>query len=100
MITFEISINGKLLYRTGVGEFGMLTAEVMWARIQQRPEMVHEELSVHATSLAGGTDEHSEWPRAELRIGDEIRIKVVEFEKFEEPSRSGALESFRPEPER
>jgi hypothetical protein len=98
MVIFDISVNGRQLYRTGVGEFGMLTAETMWARIQQRAGQVHEQLSVRATSLSGdeGDECHSEWPRTEFNVGDEIRIRVVDSDNFDEPARSGALDTFAP----
>jgi hypothetical protein len=101
MVTFEISVNGKPLYRTGAGEFGMLTAEVMWARIQQRGGAVHEELTAFATSLAGGgVDCHSQWPRTDLKMGDEILIRIVDSQDFDKPFRSGSLEDLKPDEER
>src|SRR5277367_3520587 len=94
MITFEISVNGNLLCRTGVGEFGILTAELMWARIQTQRGTPQEELTIRATSLAG--ELHSQWLPADLKLGDEIRIRIVDSDDFDEPWDSGTLDSLRP----
>jgi hypothetical protein len=76
----------------------MLTAEVMWARIQRGAAAVHEELTVSATSMAGeNVDCHSQWPRIELQTGDEVLIRVVDAENFDEPESSGTLENLRPD---
>ena len=95
MVTFDIRVNGTPLYRTGVGDFGLLTAELMWHRIQTDAGPVAEDLSIHATALL--SSEHSSWPRVALKVGDEVLIRVVDADEFDEPSQSGPLESFSPD---
>jgi hypothetical protein len=43
MVALEISMNGKIAYTVGVGERGMMTAEVGWAAIDQKSGTTFEE---------------------------------------------------------
>ena len=79
MRAFKISLNGKNLCLAGVGARGVLTAIVDWVA-QDRGE----ELSLQVGGLAN--EEHLEWTRQKrLRVGDEIRVKIVEAASVDKP---------------
>jgi len=79
MRAFKVLLNGKKLCLAGVGERGVLTAIVDWVS-QDRGE----HLSLHVGALANET--HLEWTRPQrLRVGDEIRVKIVETASVDKP---------------
>jgi len=72
MRAFNVSLNGKKLCLAGVGERGVLSAIVSWVAGDRG-----EDLFLHVGGLAN--EEHIDWVRQKhLRVGDEIRVKVLE----------------------
>ena len=72
MRAFDVSLNGEKLCLAGVGERGVLSAIVSWVAGDRG-----EDLFLHVGGLAN--EEHIDWVRQRhLRVGDEIRVKVVE----------------------
>ena len=79
MRAFKVTLNGKKLCLAGVGERGVLTAIVDWVA-QDRGE----ELSLQVGGLAN--EAHLKWTRQKrLRVGDEIRVKIVEAASVDKP---------------
>lgn len=72
MIAFEVYLNGKKLCVAGIGNEGVVTAIVDWVG---RPEGASSELSV--SGLISPAREHVKWVDRKLRVGDQIRVKVV-----------------------
>jgi hypothetical protein len=79
MRAFKVSLNGKELCLAGVGERGVLTAIVDWVAGDRG-----EELSLQVGGLAN--EEHLKWTtQKRLRVGDEIRVKIVEAASVDRP---------------
>jgi hypothetical protein len=85
MVGFEISVNGHHIRTISVGEFGMLTADVMWARIQQQKGTIHEEFRVMPSGLEGRLGDSVRWPDALLKIGDSVTVRIVEIDAPADP---------------
>jgi len=79
MRAFKVSLNGKKLCLAGIGERGVLTAIIDWVALDRE-----EQLSVQVGGLAN--EEHLKWtgPKS-LRVGDEIRVKIVEAASVDRP---------------
>ena len=91
MIAFEVSVNGQRLCTAGVGDYGLLHAEVAWklndaARVA-KGQPAGEMLNV---SLAGiGVDSTNyRRPHAPLRPGDEVLVRICETSAVDAPSES------------
>jgi hypothetical protein len=95
MVAFDVFRNNERLCVAGVGDFGVLTAIVSW--VVHRPKTLErwrtEGISEQPTELnlqVGGlqNDErgsalHMRWTDATLRLGDEIRIHVVDVSRVD-----------------
>jgi len=46
-----------------------------------------DDVSLHVSGLIVPRDEHVRWRRSSLRVGDEVRVKVVEAEVVDKPRR-------------
>lgn len=98
MIAFEIYINGKKRCTAGAAsEFGMLTALLTWAKRDTRrlpaavrSEVAEEDLKIIVSGQRTRSDndlENLQWKSCALEPGDEIRIKIVETERVDDPER-------------
>jgi hypothetical protein len=79
MRAFKILLNDKKLCLAGVGNRGVLSAIVDWVARDQE-----ERLSLQVGGLAN--KEHLNWTGLKrLRVGDEIRVKIVEAASVDRP---------------
>lgn len=91
MLCFEVSVNGKLLCRAGVGDAGVLTAMLTWAQISpefRKAQGVEWEPSEPFLRVGGLSDNHHiDWlnDRFVIQVGDEITVKVVEADTVDLP---------------
>ena len=91
MIAFQVYLDGKKLTTAGVGDLGVLTAIVDWVRRKgehtrdRKPDSVEEELDLHVGGLITPTDESVRWVNRGLKVGSEVRIKVVEARSVDQP---------------
>jgi hypothetical protein len=86
MVGLQISINGKLSNTIAVGELGMLSATVEWARLPTKNSS-HEQLWVRPTGMKTGDvpNKHVHWEIVPLRVGDEVTIRAIETNSFDCP---------------
>ena len=83
MPVFHVYLNGKKVRTAGVGDLGVLSAHVSWVRrkgertLAKKPDSVEEELTLHVGGLITPTEEHVRWLDCSLKVGDEVRIRVV-----------------------
>ena len=91
MITFEVFINGKKVTTAGVADYGVLSAILSWVKRRQEKG---EELSLNIGGLVSNDlqTEHLNWLQQDLKVGDEIVIKIVDAEKAD-PVASRTLKS-------
>jgi hypothetical protein len=80
-ICFEVSVNGEAPVVAGAEHVGVLSAIVSYV-------LRHGELGIAVGGLLsqpGMEDEHWSWLRRDLRVGDELLIKVVQDQQPTEP---------------
>ena len=81
MRSFNVTLNGKKLCLAGVGERGVLSANISWVGGDRG-----EDLHINVGGLAN--EEHIDWVNQKrLQVGDEIRVKIVESGSADEPAR-------------
>ena len=83
MRAFVVLLNGKELATGGVG-CGVLAANV--TSVDPGPESSgHDEVGVQLGGLDTAKNEHVEWLQKRLRVGDEVRIRVVNADAVDRP---------------
>ena len=81
MKAFEVRLNGKLLCVAGIGRDGVLDAIVDYVGDRRGSE-----LTVSVGGLITPRNEHVRWvPRKRLRLGDEVRVALVERASVDKP---------------
>jgi hypothetical protein len=73
MRAFEVSLNGKRLCVAGIGDSGVLIAVIDYIVGQYRNEM-----RLDVSGLISPTHEYVTWNRRKVKVGDEVRIKIIE----------------------
>lgn len=82
MRAFKVYLNGKKLCLAGVGINGVLTTTITYVRSRKR-----RETQAYVGGLILPQDEHVMWKQSSLRTGDELRVKIVETEAVDKPSK-------------
>lgn len=95
MVVFEVSVNGQRAYAMAAGDFGMLTTDVMWARIQTNAGPIHEEFRLIGRGMEPRGVKHLHWPDRHLKVGDEVTIRIVDSAMFDEPAERVTMEEMR-----
>ena len=80
MRAFEIFLNGKRLCLAGIGKDGVLSTTITHVPFRKR-----RETRLYVGGIVLPQDEHVFWRQSNLRIGDELRLKIVEKETVDEP---------------
>jgi hypothetical protein len=81
MRAFEVFLNGKKLCLAGIGDDGVLSAIVNWVVGDQTADLFLE-----VGGLVSPVREHVKWVKQKpLRVGDEIRVKIVETSSTDRP---------------
>jgi hypothetical protein len=89
MICFEIELNGQKACTAGVGQFGVLTTTLSWVRNREQGSDAKEVvLNVGGlTDDNAGEDEFVDWIQERLTVGTEIKIKIIDAQECDEPSK-------------
>ena len=91
MLVFQVYLNGKKVSTAGIGDLGVLGAHVSWVRrkdgktLARKPDSMEEELTLHVGGLITPTEEHVRWLDRKLKVGDEVRIRIVEDGAIDRP---------------
>jgi hypothetical protein len=85
MIAFEICVNGKRLQTVSVGAFGVLSAEVLWDRVQTNAGPILEGCRIAASGLIGNGGDAVRWHQEKLRAGDVVTIRLIETDGLCDP---------------
>jgi hypothetical protein len=80
MRAFKVYLNGKRLCTAGIGDDGVLCTIINHVTGRGR-----NELDLRVGGLISPLDEHVDWENRDLRVGDEVRIKIVEIESSDKP---------------
>jgi len=82
MRAFEVYLNDERLCLAGIGDDGVLTAIVDYVAGDGR-----QELRLQVGGLITPQGEHVRWRNPPLRIGDEVRVKIVESKAVDRPTK-------------
>ena len=89
MIAFNVYLNGSKLCSAGVGDDGVVSADVTWVRRtgnRRKPNTPAEQLTMDVGGIDGPADEYVRWHEGRmLQVGDEIRIKIVDTDTVDRP---------------
>ena len=91
MTAFQLHLNGKKVCTAGIGDPGVLSANVTWVRREiENPRTnnaasVDEELTLQVGGLVSETDEHVRWIQRRLKVGDEVCIRIVQTARIDRP---------------
>lgn len=79
----EVHLNGRKLCTAGIGLDAVLNTivDVVGRKDERMDDDYHKMIRVGGLE----NDEFLVWARNELRVGDEIRIRIVEGEPFDSP---------------
>ena len=81
MRAFEICVNRKRLCLAGVSDASVLTAIIDYVGRDK------ERLHLHVGGLLIPQEEHVRWQDRDLAVGDEIRIRIMESDKVDAPTK-------------
>jgi hypothetical protein len=84
MIALRVLHNGKEVCVAGLGEHGVLNADVSWVRVPRDslPPAAPEYFCLHIGGLHTPTKESRFWNAPEVALGDTITIEIVETEEI------------------
>ncbi|HET8921524.1 MAG TPA: hypothetical protein VFN26_00860 [Candidatus Acidoferrum sp.] len=83
MRTFEVFLNEQRLCVAGITGDGVMSIILDSVTGPNR-----DELFLRVGGLQGSTKEHVRWQERELKVGDNVRIRVAEAESFDPPTRA------------
>jgi hypothetical protein len=95
MRAFAVSLNGKRLCVAGIGDDGVVIANINHLVGQSRNELRFE-----VSGLISPTKEYVTWIKRKLKVGDEVLIKIIETRSSDRHTTSINLpkESVREDP--
>jgi len=90
MIAYEVYINGDKVATVGLNE-GVVSAIANWTFI--RSDLAHDPKTEWNAGLSVGgldhiTNNHLNWLRRDLQVGDEVTLKLVDVESVDVPAES------------
>ncbi|MGE5833979.1 MAG: hypothetical protein ACM4AI_05830 [Acidobacteriota bacterium] len=93
MKVFDVFLNDRKVCRAGVGDDGVLSAIVSWARLTgpaaktaRRLKSPPEETRLHVGGLAKNT--HRNWTNRNLKPGDRVTVAITTARSFDPPVRT------------
>jgi hypothetical protein len=88
MLAFEIHINGKKRCVAGIGKPGVVSTVLSWVlRAPEGRGRQSEELSLGVGGLVSRSDEDLVWLQRDMRLGDEVTIRIVEVRAADKPKK-------------
>ena len=87
MIGIEVEINGEKACTVSTSAVAFLTAMLMW--MDDRPW----EFQVRGVAESEGVREHLKWLDRELRIGDQITIRILDVQDSDVPAERSPAEA-------
>ena len=94
MIGFQISVNSKQLYTVAVGEIGKIIAQMEWTNGKTLGGETQNSMWVGARAHSPSFGNHRHWQCRELKIGDEVTIRVVDTDTSDPPLPAGTLPDY------
>lgn len=86
MIAFEVFINGEMVCTAGVGEHGVMSSILTLVKKRRRRRQMWLEVGGIPADGVDGQRMHVGWVgKKPIKIGDEIRIRVIEKDEVDPP---------------
>jgi len=86
MLAFEIYINGEKKCTAGIAGPAVLTAVVTWVlRSPAERRLRRKELNLGVGGLVSHSDEFRDWLQRDLRVGDEVTVRIIETATVDKP---------------
>jgi len=92
MVAFEVYINGKKKCTAGIAGPAVLTAAVTW--VLRNPAARHlrrKEMNLGVGGMVSRSDEFRDWVQRDLRVGDEVTIRIIESATVDKPKKRRRL---------
>ncbi|MGO9227886.1 MAG: hypothetical protein ACLQKA_01560 [Bryobacteraceae bacterium] len=90
MRAYEVFLNGERLCVAGIDGDAVLSAILSSVRIKGS-----DDLDLTVGGLVSTTKEHLTWTQAGLKVGDEVRVRILESPSADEPKRRKSEEPER-----
>jgi hypothetical protein len=90
MIAFEVHLNGEKLCTAGLGDVGVISAILSWRGNQPYKDRTMAATAAIEFSVRGLTSpagEHVRWADPKVQVGDEIRIRVINSDRPDAPTK-------------
>jgi hypothetical protein len=71
---FQVSVNGQILATGGVASLGALTAGMSWTKMHDDST---ESLQAYLQGVEKEPQEFPWWPIPDVKIGDEVTIRIL-----------------------
>jgi hypothetical protein len=99
VICFEVFLNDRRLCLAGVGEHGLLSQFLSWDSLSPSDRAPYQKgqppqlgLLVNGRVSAGGETLHWFENDVPLAIGDEVRVRIIESDRADDPTRTTVRE--------
>ena len=86
MKAYEIHLNGQYLLTAGTGVKGILSTIVTWTTVSP-PAAPGGEFHFHVGGVDRETGEHVDYSVPTLKVGDEVKIKIIETDQVTSEAR-------------
>ena len=94
MLAFDVLVNGKRLCLAGTAPNDVISTIISWAR--RTPDTIN----FHVGGISSGNSHvQIDWTTPTISIGDEITIRLVDAETYDEPDERRPMRSRGPESE-
>ena len=84
MKAFEVFLNGDRLCLAGIAGRCVVTAII--GHVKGKVDPV-DDLYLHVGGLISDTDEHVTWSSPQLNTNDEVRVRIIESDTADEPTK-------------
>jgi hypothetical protein len=98
MIGFEVMVNGTKVCVAGIGAPGDLQVSAIWVLRHSQgdltgtPGTADETVGLSVGGKAYAVAEYLNWPYTQLKLGDEVVLRVVEREAFDAPASRSVID--------
>lgn len=84
MKSFEVKVNGNIVCTAGIqSEKGVLTTHIISVTgLDNQPDGI----SLNISGLNSAINESLKWVAKEVRIGDEILVRIIDSEEIDQPT--------------
>ena len=86
MKAFMVSVNGRHVCTAGIGPDGLLSTILNWVGGGPRRD-AEGHFRLHVGALDSRTNEHVRWHTPDMKVGDEVTIRIIEADQVDPEDR-------------